>query len=241
MSDSFETYMDCSLSGSSVHGILPAIILDWVAVSFSRGSSQPRDWTQVSCIGRWILYHWATWEAHCCHYCPTSSTAVATTTTTEYETLLLLLVLLILQRMGPHICQVLYPLLFCHDHPVVPYAAPRPGLPGSPAGSISRAGQLWNQHSTLSFSRHCSILVVSALSKVALCPHTYPHPLAQWPTHLCHQGLHLPGPSSHLWADRFSGLSRCVRQTSATQLPTTHSALQYNTAFKQEPTCNTAH
>ena len=37
-----------------------------VAISFSRGSSWPRDQTSisVSCIGRWILYHWATWEAH---------------------------------------------------------------------------------------------------------------------------------------------------------------------------------
>ena len=33
-----------------------------VAVSFSRGSSQPRDWTHVSCIDKWVLYHWATWE-----------------------------------------------------------------------------------------------------------------------------------------------------------------------------------
>ena len=35
-----------------------------VAISFSRGSSWPRDWTLVSCNGRWILYHWATREAH---------------------------------------------------------------------------------------------------------------------------------------------------------------------------------
>ena len=50
--------------GSSVHGIFEARILDWVAIS-SRGSSRPRNWTHmscVSCIGRWILYHWATWE-----------------------------------------------------------------------------------------------------------------------------------------------------------------------------------
>ena len=39
--------MDCSLAGSSVHGILQARILEWVAVHFSRGSSQPRDGTQV--------------------------------------------------------------------------------------------------------------------------------------------------------------------------------------------------
>ena len=42
--------MDCSPPGSSVHGILQARILEWVAISFSRGSSQPRDRTQVSCI-----------------------------------------------------------------------------------------------------------------------------------------------------------------------------------------------
>ena len=42
--------MDCSPSGSSVHGILQARILEWVAISFYRGSSQPKDQTQVSCI-----------------------------------------------------------------------------------------------------------------------------------------------------------------------------------------------
>ena len=58
--------MDCSLPGSSVHGILQATILEWVAMPSSRGSSQPRDGTHVSCnsfIGRRILYHWATWKA----------------------------------------------------------------------------------------------------------------------------------------------------------------------------------
>ena len=42
--------VDCSLPGLSIHGILQARILEWVAISFSRGSSQPRDRTQVSCI-----------------------------------------------------------------------------------------------------------------------------------------------------------------------------------------------
>ena len=55
--------MDYSLPGSSVHGIFQARILKWVAISFSRGSSWPRDQTCVSCVGRWILYHWTTWEA----------------------------------------------------------------------------------------------------------------------------------------------------------------------------------
>ena len=52
--------VDCSPPGPSVHGILQARILEWVAISFSRGSSWPRDRTQisgVSCTGRRILYH----------------------------------------------------------------------------------------------------------------------------------------------------------------------------------------
>ena len=43
--------------GSSVHGILQARILEWIAVPFSRGSSQPRNRTLVCCLGREILYH----------------------------------------------------------------------------------------------------------------------------------------------------------------------------------------
>ena len=52
---------DCSPPGSSVHGILQARILEWAAMPFSRGSSWPRDLTHISCFGRRILYHWATW------------------------------------------------------------------------------------------------------------------------------------------------------------------------------------
>ena len=51
--------MDCSPPASSVHGILQARILEWVAISYCTGSSWPRDQTRVpciSCIGRWILY-----------------------------------------------------------------------------------------------------------------------------------------------------------------------------------------
>ena len=58
--------MNCSPPGSSVPGISQARILEWVAISFSSGSSQPRDRTCVSCVScivRWILYLWATWEA----------------------------------------------------------------------------------------------------------------------------------------------------------------------------------
>ena len=55
--------MDCSPPGSSVHGISQARILEWVAIPLSWGPSRPRVRTHISCIGRWILYHWATWEA----------------------------------------------------------------------------------------------------------------------------------------------------------------------------------
>ena len=51
--------MDCSPPGSSVHGILQARMLEWVAIPFSRGSSWHRGQTCVSCISRQILYHWA--------------------------------------------------------------------------------------------------------------------------------------------------------------------------------------
>ena len=55
--------MGCSPPGYCVHGIFQTRIPEWVAISSSRGSSQPRDWISVSCIGRQILYHWAPWEA----------------------------------------------------------------------------------------------------------------------------------------------------------------------------------
>ena len=63
-SSGLENSMDCSLPGSSIHGIHQARILKWVAISFSRGSPWPRDQTCICCIERWILYHWATREAH---------------------------------------------------------------------------------------------------------------------------------------------------------------------------------
>ena len=55
--------MDYSPSVFSVHRISQARKQEWVAISFSRGSSWPRDRTVISCIGRQILYNWATWEA----------------------------------------------------------------------------------------------------------------------------------------------------------------------------------
>ena len=57
--------IDCSLSGSSVHGILQTRVLEWIAMPSSRGSSQPRDQTCISCTTRgcFFFYHWATWKA----------------------------------------------------------------------------------------------------------------------------------------------------------------------------------
>ena len=61
--------MDCSQPGLSVHGISQARVLEWIAIPFSRGSSWLRDRTLrrrpfcVFCIGRQVLYRWATWEA----------------------------------------------------------------------------------------------------------------------------------------------------------------------------------
>ena len=55
--------MVCSPPGSSVHGILQAKLLEWVAIPFSKGSSRLRDWNCFSCVsslGRWILYYHTT-------------------------------------------------------------------------------------------------------------------------------------------------------------------------------------
>ena len=52
--------MVCNPPGSSVHGISQARILEWVVISFSKGSSWPRDRTCVSCIDTCVLYHWVT-------------------------------------------------------------------------------------------------------------------------------------------------------------------------------------
>ena len=53
----------CNPVDYTVHGILQSRILEWVAIPFSRGSSQPRDWVQVSCISGRFFTSWATREA----------------------------------------------------------------------------------------------------------------------------------------------------------------------------------
>ena len=57
VSDSLQP-LDCSLPGSSVHGICQARILEWVAMPFSRESSSPGYWTQVSCIAGGFFTIW---------------------------------------------------------------------------------------------------------------------------------------------------------------------------------------
>ena len=52
--------VDCSLPGSPLHGIFQAIVLEWIAISFSRGSSRPGDRTRVSCIVDRRFTVWAT-------------------------------------------------------------------------------------------------------------------------------------------------------------------------------------
>ena len=59
---------DCSPPGFSVHGILQARILEWIAIPFSRGTSQPRDWTLVSCIAGRFFTVWATGKSSCYIY-----------------------------------------------------------------------------------------------------------------------------------------------------------------------------
>ena len=61
--------VSCSLLGASVRGISQARTLEWVAISFSRVSSWPRDHTRPSCTGRQILYPWAAWEAPILRIC----------------------------------------------------------------------------------------------------------------------------------------------------------------------------
>ena len=105
--------MDCSPPGSSVHGIPQARILERVAISSSKGPSRPRDRTCVSCLGRRILYHWATREA----LKPSWSLA-------NWDELV------IVQRLPPH--------LLSHQHLSFPYHFTTDKSEGSPLIDIIR-------------------------------------------------------------------------------------------------------
>ena len=122
-----------------------------------------------------------------CYCCTTNSTVVATTTTSEYEPLLLLLELLVLQRMRSLVFKVLDSPLLYHGRPTTSLLKKGPGLyqltpstaPGlailDPQQELLLGLDNFGINTTPPFTRHCSISVVRALSKVALCP-TYLSP-----------------------------------------------------------------
>ena len=68
VSNSFCVSLNCSPPGSSVNGISQVRILERVAIAYFRLSFRPRDQACISCVGKWILYHWATWEAWIYHH-----------------------------------------------------------------------------------------------------------------------------------------------------------------------------
>ena len=75
--------IDCSLSGSSVHGVFQARVLEWIAISFFRGSSRPRNRTRVSRIAGRCFPIWATllfplyFQNHGNHWTPTQNNFVS--------------------------------------------------------------------------------------------------------------------------------------------------------------------
>ena len=75
--------MDYSPQGSSVHGIFQARILEWVTIPFSRASSWPRDWTQVSCFAGRFFNIWATRKSL---YCPRWKSILASTSPESRQT-----------------------------------------------------------------------------------------------------------------------------------------------------------
>ena len=79
--------MDCSLPGSSVHGIFQARILEWVAIAFSRRSSLLRDWTRVSCIVGRRFTVWATREVQVHNWCMLTSTSYLKASVNRWFTL----------------------------------------------------------------------------------------------------------------------------------------------------------
>ena len=93
-------FMDCSLSGSSVHGISQERILEWVTISSSRGSSWPRDKTCISCTGKWALYHWATWEAPVQHWMMSENITLQERSLTQKSTKYMVIIIWKLRTSG---------------------------------------------------------------------------------------------------------------------------------------------
>ena len=95
--------------GSSAYGTSQARVLEWVAISFSKGYSWPRDWTRVSCMGRWILYHWARGYTHLITFLKSNNILSAKT--------LLALSLKKKKNCGVSVC---YPVSECVRHKTMP-------------------------------------------------------------------------------------------------------------------------
>ena len=88
--NSFPNPMDCSLPGSSIHGIFQVRVLEWVANSFSRGSSWPRDRTQIfRLVGR-CFYHLSHQGSP--NIYPEKTTILKDTSTPKFIMLILLLI-----------------------------------------------------------------------------------------------------------------------------------------------------
>ena len=104
--------LDHSPPGSSVCGISQARILEWVSITFSRGSSWPRDRICVSCIGGQSLYHWAIWEAPLTMRAGCKAESLAAVTARELTSILLCL-------MSESRTDTLQPLLSPHLAPLL--------------------------------------------------------------------------------------------------------------------------
>ena len=91
-------HMGCSPPGSSVHGILQARILEWVAIPFSRESSRPRGWTQASRIPGRFSTIWATREAHFNFICLMKFSACSNASGTCYRCFVLFFIWMIICR-----------------------------------------------------------------------------------------------------------------------------------------------
>ena len=111
--------MDCSQPGFSISGILQARMLEWVAISFSKRSSWPRDWTQVSCIVGRRFTIWATRQVLyllsmtilTCHSRPLLIFCLDDQSI-DINGMLTFPVVLVLLSISPFICQyLLYPLV----------------------------------------------------------------------------------------------------------------------------------
>ena len=186
--------MDCSPPGSCVHGISQARILYWVAISFSRGSSWPRDWTHLSCIDRHILYHWVTGEARVAFIFLNFNWRLITLQYCScfdihwHES-----------AMGVHVFPILNPPPISH-HPI-PL-----GHPSAPAlSTLYHALNLdWQ------FISHMIIYIFQCHSPISSCPRPLPQSPKDCSIHLCLLLSHIQGYCYHLSKFHIYALVYCI-------------------------------